>query len=1241
MINDVTDKDISELSDADLRELVGKLCEATLNEHNIDTICVTYGGKQEETDGGVDIRVESLSEFNDDWAIPRNNTIIQIKKSSMPNSAIKKEMTKKDDEIKDCIKELVKYSGAYIIVSGEDSLADKRRKDRISYMESLLLKIDKKQKVKVDFYDSKRVATWVKQFPALAIWVNEKVHKRTSGWENYYNWSNPDEKEKEFIIDEGLFVHRYNFNKENQISILDGINEIRKILLQERKAVRLAGLSGVGKTRFAQALFDKNIGENFLNKEKVIYCDISNLPNPVPVTFIQELMLLQENVIVIIDNCEKELHNKLAEFVCSLNSKISLLTIEYDVKDDINIASYNYYLDTSSDETIRKLLKRDFDYIEDNNIETIVKCSDGNFRIANYLAKTIDRNESIGTLKSKEIFKRLFFQNNKEDADLLDTGMICSIFISFNIEHDAENYNNELNIMGRIINKNPITLIRNIKELNNRQIIQNRGNMRAVLPHAISNRLADEFLSSIPIDYLINEINNSKRLELSFFRRLKFLHDREYSIKIADFYLEKLDFLNIDNHEMSILDCIKVISPEKLLYKLEQIDEREFFTRNNNFYYEWAMILVYIAYDSELFFRSTMLIVEFAKSEKIGENYNSIRDILYKLFHIMLSGTHAPIEERLKIIDLLIYDSCEIANDLALKLIEELLETGGFVGQIVGENTSRKRDYGYLPKTSEEYRTWYVTVLKYCKTLIKNNIFGEQIKEIISNSFRNLASKGLYYDLEEIVEDVLNKESWPQIWISIGVIKHFDIEKIPKKMLEKINILQEKCIPKTIDDKIRVFLSKGKRIYWELDDITENDKKNYEIVKKLGIEVRTNKKELKQNILKINDYCNLYRIDAFTEGLYEKDNNHSEIIYFLLDNIKNDNKEAFFRIISTYISFLNEYNKSKILDEILENKKYNKYYPRIQFGYQLKDSDIERVKLALSMNIAPIQDYYRIEFVLENISISNIIGLVKIFSKSNESENLIISILHHLYWSKRSNEELNEYARNFIANLDFENRNHLNDHLNYEIGKIVDNCFSGNDDKNHVVKIFDKFMKIMNEKGSSYYEYEYILKRLIVLYPIEFLDKLFSNNSIKEYKIRYFVKEFINHENAMDLIDDDLLIKWMEDNNKAYEISYVINPIKNIDKVYKWTKVSKYLIENYIDNKKIIENLINGIYPNSWSDKYSSVLKRRLSLTKELKEYDNNDVKKLGILLEQKLNSDIFKMEKQEENEQDEYNTFE
>lgn len=235
MINDITCKDIKELSDTDLRELIGKLCEATLNKNNIDTMCVTYGGNQDESDGGVDVRVKSNECFCEDWAIPRNNTIIQVKKPQMPPSEIEKEMINKEGNVLESIKELVSVKGAYIIASSGDNLTDKTLKNRIDKMKSIMSEIDKDGNVKLNFYDSKRIATWTNQFPSIIIWVNERTNNRTIGWSTYYNWSNPNEIEKEFIIDEDIFLHKDNFDKNNKRTIIEGINEIRNLLSQEKK----------------------------------------------------------------------------------------------------------------------------------------------------------------------------------------------------------------------------------------------------------------------------------------------------------------------------------------------------------------------------------------------------------------------------------------------------------------------------------------------------------------------------------------------------------------------------------------------------------------------------------------------------------------------------------------------------------------------------------------------------------------------------------------------------------------------------------------------------------------------------------------------------------------------------------------------------------------------------------------------------------------------------------------------
>src|SRR5699024_9614473 len=98
------------------------------------------------------------------------------------------------------------------------------------------------------------------------------------------------------------------------------------------------------------------IGRDALNKEMVIYGDISNSLAPEPLPFIQYLITLKKRLVVIIDNCTIQLHNQLTKLCQRKESKLSLLTIEYDVRDDDNVDSYNFMLSPTSSDLLKKLL---------------------------------------------------------------------------------------------------------------------------------------------------------------------------------------------------------------------------------------------------------------------------------------------------------------------------------------------------------------------------------------------------------------------------------------------------------------------------------------------------------------------------------------------------------------------------------------------------------------------------------------------------------------------------------------------------------------------------------------------------------------------------------------------------------------------------------------------------------------------------------------------------------------------
>ena len=186
---------------------------------------------------------------------------------------------------------------------------------------------------------------------------------------------------------------------------------------------------------------------------------------------------------------------------------------------------------------------------------------------------------------------------------------------------------------------------------------------------------------------------------------------------------------------------------------------------------------------------------------------------------------------------------------LGIGLVDEILEYGNFFGSPIFDCGSQIRDYGLEPNLSD----WYKEGINYCKKLLAEDICYNEVKDIIANNFRNLASIGFYNELEDLVESELENRSWPAIWISLLAIKRFDSEKISPKLMKKMDMLLEKVKPLSIPDKIKVFFAKGRRIYINVDDTTENEKELNDKLYNLGKDIALDKNHINEYILLLDD----------------------------------------------------------------------------------------------------------------------------------------------------------------------------------------------------------------------------------------------------------------------------------------------------------------------------------------------------------------------------------------------------
>src|SRR5208282_330375 len=428
---EITADDIALLNDEDLRSLVGRLCEAEARRRGLPTSCVTWGGNQNAADGGLDVCVAFPSGTTIDGFVPRAATGFQVKTPDMPRAAILAEM-RPSGVLRAVIKELTDESGAYIIVSSTGSISDSALKNRREAMAEAVNDLPNCSSLTLDFYDRTRLATWVRDHPGLISWVRTKVGKTISGWSSYGAWAYaPDGISGEYLLDEKLRIHTGKNDSVGVFPPLEGIKQMRDLLREPGKVVRLIGLSGVGKTRLVQALFDDRIGENNLDPSLAGYTNMADEPDPQPTGLASDLIAARERAIVVIDNCPPDLHRRVSELCRSSGSTVSVITVEYDVREDQPEGTEVFRLEPASIELIEKLVQHRFPALSTVDSRTIAEFSGGNARIAIALASTIDNNESIAGLSDEELFQRLFRQRHPEDEPLLLVAQACSIVYSF------------------------------------------------------------------------------------------------------------------------------------------------------------------------------------------------------------------------------------------------------------------------------------------------------------------------------------------------------------------------------------------------------------------------------------------------------------------------------------------------------------------------------------------------------------------------------------------------------------------------------------------------------------------------------------------------------------------------------------------------------------------------------------------------------------------------------------------
>ncbi|HEY6768584.1 MAG TPA: hypothetical protein VI386_27815, partial [Candidatus Sulfotelmatobacter sp.] len=675
---DITPEDIALLNDKDLRALIGLLCEAEIRNRKLPLSSVTWGGHQNAADDGIDVRVALPSDALVDDFVPRPSTGFQAKAEDMPRGEILKEM-RPGGVIRPVILELAEQAGAYIIVSSKGSVSDHALKERRRAMADTVRNIPNVSALTLDFYDRTRLATWVRAHGDMVLWVKEKIGRATRGWHPYSAWAYRHEGvNAEYVVDDSV---RFQAGRQD-VNILEGIRLVRETLERPGTVARLVGLSGLGKTRLVQALFDHRVGERSLDPTLAFYTNMANDPDPQPMTFASDRIAAGSRAILVVDNCPLDLHGRLSDVCRSPDSPVSVITVEYDIQDGEPEGTEVFRLEPSSSELIEKLIRRRYPMFSGIDAETIADFSGGNARIAIALAATVENNESLAGLNDGELFQRLFHQRNDPSESLLRSAQVCSMVYSFQGEDASDQ--GELARLGGLIGKSAPDLFGDVAELERRDLVQRRGAWRAVLPPAIANRLAALGLQNIPSAMIETQIVDGapERLLKSFSRRLGYLGHADEAKAIVVRWLAPGGLLGnvatLNDSGWAMFENVAPAAPAAALSALERAtllaENKEEVAGHSSY----ISLIRSLAYDSALFERCVNLILRIAGADGEANQSKRDRDAFGSLFFIRFSGTLATIEQRLEVSRELLCSGDASLRDFGVAALRAALQTSHF-----------------------------------------------------------------------------------------------------------------------------------------------------------------------------------------------------------------------------------------------------------------------------------------------------------------------------------------------------------------------------------------------------------------------------------------------------------------------------------------------------------------------------------------------------------------------------------
>lgn len=791
----------------------------------------------------------------------------------------------------------------------------------------------------------------------------------------------------------------------------DTIDNLIQQLKGPGKYMRFMALSGMGKTRI--------VLEAFKDTPDVYYSPVSLKCEK----NILKLVTERSEGVIIVDNCPIEQMYSIQKLLSETANDFKLITIHNELsykEKNVGVGALLEFNKQESGEVVDKLLN-DANLLTTNpDISEKIKGLSGNIPyMAILMLQAYAKNHHLRINSREEVLSALLNTSTLTDNQrkVLSCVALFEPLGKDDSVKDEYEYVTHHRYIHRILEPDQeildILFHDTLQDYERRQLVEHNGMCIRIRPVLLAEWLSEEWIQ-LNGDELANVIQNiqaedtnlSTRLLASMSKRFKGLRESPYAQSAVDkiaatgfFQEERIAFTNAGSQLFLSMGQVSPAAVASNMYALLQKksiswlkNEMDYRVRRN-----WVWALTNIVADADAFpdAARAMLLLAIAESEHYANNATGQ---FKQLFHIMLSGTMAPYEPRVALLE----EMYEKGVDRHL-IMDAIRNAYTIQGVHLDMNDGARDEEGnlreYHPETYGHIHRYWMR----CKDLLEkianeDEAYRKEIREWLPNCLRDMCEQKSWVVYEKILESFYREgEDWMEMYK--GVTHYLEYGLIAPDLRAKLKEWQQKLEPKDFCNRLNqiqidAFSDRNR-------SFEERWKYEAELVRPMVREFID--RELYEDgytlraIIRDEGYHNHHFAQELVKELEKDDYAYEAVAHYMIEAIKKEPKEFESIFVGMFVSYIQNVNRLNRFREAL----FDKGYYRMTSSIDGNTDDEKHSRLAVVLEAYDEGKY-------DAYCVDNYLRRVRYHELGN-----VLAIFHIL--RNHPSEELNNPAYRFIS----------------------------------------------------------------------------------------------------------------------------------------------------------------------------------------------------------------------------------